>query len=319
MGGSFDHFHEGHRHFLSQAAALADQLVIGVTNDAMIQTKAYSWALEPLAARLASVTNFCERLGIKFQTRILNDIYGPTLEPDSPPAVLVTPDTLAGGEMINRVRASRQLPTLTLELADFWQDELGQALHSERIRQGQVSRQGQVYTRIFETNLTLTPTQRDHFSQPQGHLVDLAIFHPQTDTPIIVVGDQSLETFITRGWPYHLGIYDHYRLRQPATSSVIDGLTATETVTNPAGKILQAPVKILEKLLLNWETLPQLQDLAHQPLHLEVAGEEDLLAVALILLVPLGTHIYYGQPGAGIVDMVATESLKHNVFSVLSH
>jgi len=76
-------------------------------------------------------------------------------------------------------------------------------------------------------------------------------------------------------------------------------------VKNPAGEIstqLTAALKIA---------------LEQKFLHVEVIGEEDLAAVALVLLAPLESRIYYGQPEKGLVKIVITEDLKEKIKQIL--
>jgi uncharacterized protein (UPF0218 family) len=51
--------------------------------------------------------------------------------------------------------------------------------------------------------------------------------------------------------------------------------------------------------------------------HLFIQGEEDLAAVALSLVLPLGSCIYYGQPQKGMVELVVTEKIKQSFFDLL--
>ena len=74
---------------------------------------------------------------------------------------------------------------------------------------------------------------------------------------------------------------------------------------NPAGVITTQLVEALQQA-----TSKNLKILA-------VDGEEDLAAVALVLLLPLESHIYYGQPDIGIVEVVITEQLKQDFYKAL--
>ena len=90
---------------------------------------------------------------------------------------------------------------------------------------------------------------------------------------------------------------------------MLDPLAAAATPTlnaaNPAGTISAEMVTVLT------------QALTQQTQHVLIQGEEDLAAVALILLLPLESEVYYGQPGQGIVRMKVTEELKDKTFKVL--
>jgi hypothetical protein len=53
-------------------------------------------------------------------------------------------------------------------------------------------------------------------------------------------------------------------------------------------------------------------------IHLFVDGEEDLAAVVLQLLLPLGATIYYGQPNEGLVRWQVTEESKEKTAILLN-
>jgi uncharacterized protein (UPF0218 family) len=46
-----------------------------------------------------------------------------------------------------------------------------------------------------------------------------------------------------------------------------------------------------------------------------IRGEEDLVTAVLLLLLPLQSLIYYGQPGEGMVEVVVSEELKEKIFT----
>ncbi len=307
LGGTFDHFHAGHQHFIEFAAALGEHLFIGITNEKLNLHKPLTHLIEPYGTRLQAVRRFCGEKGIANHCVELTDIYGPTLEGSHIDALCVTPETEAGGKKINQMRERLRMRQLPIYVCDYLLDASGAPLHAENIRAGKVNRQGEVYDSIFDQDFILSPEQRTFFSQPQGELINLERFPTKATNHQLrlVVGDSSLETFIQKGWRYDLGVFDHRRQRQPFESTIIDQLPPDNIVTNPAGTISQELVTTLQKAL-------------NQPFkHLAVDGEEDLAAVALVLLTPLETEIFYGQPGKGIICMQVDEELKDAAYDVL--
>ena len=51
---------------------------------------------------------------------------------------------------------------------------------------------------------------------------------------------------------------------------------------------------------------------------MQVNGEEDLVVLPLILLTPLNTIIYYGQPSEGLVKVIVSESIKDKAYNLVS-
>jgi len=71
-------------------------------------------------------------------------------------------------------------------------------------------------------------------------------------------------------------------------------------VVNPPGTISEQAVLILEKIIYNNE----------ERVLIVVEGEEDLLVLPLITLLPLNSVIVYGQPGSGAVLLIVDDLLK---------
>jgi pantetheine-phosphate adenylyltransferase len=305
MGGTFDHFHAGHAHFLEFASQLSEKLIIGITHERLSRSKPFAQTLEPYATRFHSVKQYCRRHNIRCELVELEDIFGPTLEHSPVQALCVTEETVFGSNKINETRHKLGLWEMPVYICDYLNDETGQPLHAENIRAGKVNRQGQVYDLVFQKNLTLSDHQRTYFGQPQGEIIDLNHFPAKSEFIRCVVGDNSLETFIDKGWQYNLGVFDHRRLRQPFRSETIHALNPDITISNPAGVITTELVEALKKSFNDSRA------------HIQVEGEEDLAAVALILLLPLESEVYYGQPNVGIICMKITEELKDAAYNVL--
>lgn len=307
LGGTFDHFHQGHKQFLLYASRLGQKLIIGITDQTLTVHKPWASTIEPYSVRYQAVRRFCQHHRLDFQITQLHDAFGPTLEKSAIRALCVTPETVPGADKINELRQKLHLPALPVYICPMFLDEDGQELHSARIRAGHVDRQGQVYARVFEKDFTLTPDQRAFFSQPQGEVVnldDVAAFK-QPATHISVVGDLSLETFVNNKWVFDLGVFDRRSLRQPYQSPQLKNIKPNQKVANPAGTISLQLIKALQEALIK----------RHR--YLEVEGEEDLAAVALFLLAPLEAVVYYGQAEVGIIRCHITEEFKTRVFERL--
>lgn len=299
LGGTFDHFHRGHQSFIQFAALLADQLIIGVTSDQMATKKSWPQSLQDHAERRRSVQDYCRSLNQPCKIVELTDAVGNTLSDQRIQALAVTTETEAGGKHINQLRKARHLDPLPLHIWELLSAEDGAPLHSDRIRAGECSREGTLFISHFRKPIVLNNTQRQKLKQPLGTLVDQQI-PPNGSNQTILIGDSTIETFVKNGWNYQVGIYDLHVQRQPAT-----GYTTTNKpnyeVSNPAGTIQPDLAAIIEQVY---------KDQQSKPIHIKVEGEEDLAAVPSILLAPLGTHVYYGQPNQGLVHVEVTEEVK---------
>lgn len=312
MGGSFDHFHAGHQAFLRFAASVSNEIWVGIATDTLTRHKAFQGSLESYAVRSQNVSEFLDAEQIPSRIFPLNDPCGPTLEGSPVEAIVVTDVTKQGGEFINQCRVNLRLPALPIEICEMLKDEFGEHLSSTNIRAGQVSRTGTVYRKLFDQDIVLTPEQKTFFQKRHGQVV-LSPTTPGTFT--YVVGDMVLETFLINRWAYQFGVFDGFNQRQNYDSSHVAQLTETAAATNPAGKITKELANQL--MAVQNQLMSALETNQAGPLHLRVHGEEDLAAVVLGLLAPLGTVIYYGQPNEGIIEMLVTETLKTNFYQNL--
>ncbi|KAF9479297.1 hypothetical protein BDN70DRAFT_878974 [Pholiota conissans] len=121
LGGTFDHLHAGHKILLSIGAYITSRkLIIGITDDALLQGKANKHVLEKLPRRTQRVHDFVRLFKPQIIPDIvpINDVYGPTgWDPDIQ-ALVVSKETLSGGEAIAKHRAAHNLPPLRTFLID---------------------------------------------------------------------------------------------------------------------------------------------------------------------------------------------------------
>lgn len=311
LGGTFDHFHLGHQQFLDFAAHLADELIIGVTDPILNQSKILSQIIEPLEIRTNIVSNYlsASQSQVLFSTIPLKDPFGPTLNDNSIQAIVVTSHTKPGADRINQERKHLKLPPLELSFAPLINDNVGQYLSSSRIRQGLVNRHGHVYRLDFTSRLTLTSAQKNHISQVQGQLInpkDLTVAKLARYTRIALLGDQVTERFIKHHLPFHFSIIDH-KINRLAHQTDLGSYQPSFTLKtlNPPGVIEPHAADALATLIGHGSGL------------LIVSGEEDLLGFPLVAHLPLQSLIVYGQPNLGMVGIEVTEPEKERLLQLI--
>ncbi len=305
LGGTFDHFHDGHKAFIDAAARMGQRLLIGVTTKKLLHNKKYRLSIEPLKTRFKSVGTYCKKQGYQAELVELNDLYGPTINPDVKiDALFVTNETVAGAEKIATIRNQLRLKKIPVHIVDLVQAEDRRPIRATRIRAGEISRSGIVFARVLTHPLTLSDTQRQVFSKPQGALITEPSSRPSYK---IVVGDSTLETFSLFGWEYSIGVFDGHCERKTYTSPMLEKLEITATAHNPAGTISTNASQVLQQFIA-----------AQNNGHIKITGEEDLLAVAAVILAPLKSYVYYGQPHEGLVEIEVTERNKTFFYNILN-
>ncbi len=118
-------------------------------------------------------------------------------------------------------------------------------------------------------------------------------------TKIITVGDATTERIVSFGITPDIAVIDGVERRSLRNHSINYG--AKEMFcTNPAGMISDEAIEVLQKALE-----------ASTPIRIKVQGEEDLLALPLFGMAPIGSVVLYGQPLEGMVLVNISEE-KHN-------
>jgi pantetheine-phosphate adenylyltransferase len=305
LGGTFDHLHSGHERFLTFASELGGQIIVGLTTERMNTHKPLAQLIQPFGVRKRAVLSFCQRHNINCQVVPLDDPYGPVITDANVYGLALTEMTVVSGERVNPLRQKLGLRPLETFICTMLRDETGEIISSTRIRAGEIDRQGTIYQRIFRQPLTLNPQQREYFGQIQGEIVNrFEATYPSPRT--CVVGDMSVETFLKHNDKFHLAVFDLRQQKIPVASEALTSIKPDRVVVNPAGTISPELVTALSSALAQREKF------------LFVDGEEDLAAVVLVLLLPLQSVIYYGQPNQGMVAMTVTEGLKHTVYTILN-
>jgi len=304
LGGTFDHFHDGHKAFIDAAANMGQRLLIGVATKKLTHNKPYPLMIEPLKKRFKSVAHYCRTQGYTVEMIELNDVYGSTIDPDvKMDALFVTTETEKGADKIAVIRDQLKLKKLPVHVIDLVPAEDGKPIHAARIRAGEISRSGRVYANILKNDIILTPKQRQEFAKLQGKIVVEPATKPSKK---VVVGDTTLENFLVNHSEHAVGIFDGYCERELYPSELISKLKVSATKNNPAGALTAESSSALAQALE-----------AKTPAYIKINGEEDLLAVAAVLLVPLGCFVYYGQPKQGMAEIEVFERIKEHFYNVL--
>ncbi len=141
VGGTFDNFHKGHEELLGLAFDLSESVIIGISSDQFAQ-RFRTGAVESFKNRADVVKHCCEAFGKDYKTIEINDFYGPsTTDPDLA-AIFVSEETSLRAKEINAVRVKKGLKKLVIVEVPFVLAEDGHPISSERIRKGEIDRDG---------------------------------------------------------------------------------------------------------------------------------------------------------------------------------
>lgn len=144
---------------------------------------------------------------------------------------------------------------------------------------------------------------RELLQKPIGKIITAKQLFELSPENLICVGDAVSETALKLSLSPLLIIFDKKEKRRQISEQREKLLKKYGALSfkcrNPAG------VLSLEA----WKTVYDALS-ANTPARIEVDGEEDLLALAVLLLAPSGYNLIYGQPDKGIVLVEITDKLK---------
>ena len=331
LGGTFDHFHVGHEAFIKKACQMGKRLSIGITTESMYKDKPLSEIIENYATREVNVRNYVLSLEVRnsdFSLIPISDIYGSSLTDISIDAIVVTPDTKKGAVLINKKREEIGMKPLSIILVPFVKDDMGGIISSVRIRYGDIDRRGVCYLKSIISNkvLYLPEMLRDQMREPFGRIIR-GSFENQTTTVLKIaqvieaqkppmvyaIGDIIAGSLVRSNITPSVIVIDLKSRREAlkVNSKFEVRNSKLRKYRNKAGTIDSQAVARLCKLRDQYL-------LRHKPLRMIVEGEEDLLALAAILLAPLHSIILYGQYNLGVILVTVTEEKKNEIYKIVS-
>ncbi|CAL8465461.1 g4997 [Coccomyxa elongata] len=127
VGGTFDRLHVGHRLLLAATALICKQRVyVGVTGDKLLEKKKHFELLEPYDQRATAAASYLKsvRPALSVQTGALLDPKEPTAAAteEGMQALVVSKETISGGETINQYRREHGFAPLELVVVDLVDD-----------------------------------------------------------------------------------------------------------------------------------------------------------------------------------------------------
>ncbi len=308
VAGTFDRLHAGHRRLLTEAFRVGDRVTIGLTSDEFVEKyKSQIPSHKSQKERKRSLASWLKNNKFTDSSTIIaiDDPYEPAASATNVDALVVTSETRKRGEEINRMRKSRGLKELVLMNVSLVDAVDGTPISSSRIRNGDID---------YEGRLVMPEELRPLLAEPldkilTGKAIEEAIQDARAGF-VITVGDVATKTFLDAGIIPTLSIIDGKVGRKPF-HEVVDRLQPTLAVQSGPGFISKKAVQAIHDCF----THPS-SPITHHAILID--GEEDLLVLPAIIYAPLGTVLYYGQPGEGLVEVVVTDDMKTKAIGLLA-
>lgn len=313
VGGTFDLLHKGHETLLGAAFKNGANVTIGITTDAM-NKKTQNITFQNQNQRIKSVKDFLKKNNLIKNAKVvlINDIYGPTLKDKTIDALIVSKETVKGAQLINSARTEKKLkrlPVITVSLV-LAQDK--KPISSTRILNGEIDRFGKSYKTYLAkiTDKKFNEQLRTKLKKPFG-MVKKSI-SKNLNEPVFAVGDATTANLLKAKISPKLSVIDFHVQRKPAFSSLNQlGFIQSNpdfVVKNEAGRVTKSLISEIEKAIKS----------TFNNQVILINGEDDLAVIPIILLCPLGSTVFYGQPNRGVVQVDVVEGTKEKLLTLLN-
>ncbi|MGI8420279.1 MAG: pantetheine-phosphate adenylyltransferase [Candidatus Levyibacteriota bacterium] len=314
VGGTFDRFHTGHQKLLTQALIDSEHVIIGVASNALFQHKVYADFIEDYGARKTTISQFLNHHQFSKRAEIvpINDFYGTSLTDKAIEAVFITESNKVNVEKINEERNKHGFSPLSIVTVDYVVGEDGEVITSQRIRSGQIDRDGNNYLKMFQRQQVyiLPQDERESLRIPSGKVfagIEDIITFSDKKTMIVAVGDVVAMSLALNNFQAAVSIIDgKTRRNEPVKEETLSQSAKRREASNKPGTITRDAVNSLYAAIEAFSKTNEKQLLV-------ISGEEDLLAIPAILLSPLHSVVLYGLFGKGIVAVEVSEQKKHDI------
>ncbi|MCS6956281.1 MAG: pantetheine-phosphate adenylyltransferase, partial [Patescibacteria group bacterium] len=324
VGGTFDHFHKGHRALLKSALRYGRRIIIGITSDNFVKNKNLSETIECFNIRKNNVSNFLKKQKDFYKASIIkiNDFVGDLDKRKNIETIVVSKNTYLNALKINDIREKNNLKKMRIIICSDVFSEDGKIISSERIRKGEIDRDGKNYWFFLESflkkekkELVLLPENlKKELRKPLGKIlknIDEAIKFIKNKKPLMIVsvGDIITKSFLEKKINPNLKIIDFKSRRKfIEKKEYINIFEKKILLKNNPGTI---NLKTAEKIKIFFENFS-----CQKPFFI-IDGEEDLLALPAILFAPLNCLVFYGHFQYGIIGVVVNERIKKHVVEIL--
>ena len=143
MGGTFDIIHRGHLTLLSNAFAISDKVIIGITSDELA-TKKGKITVNKYDQRFENLTSVISKEfpNSSFQISKLENDFGPAVLEKEVDALIVSDETSTQGNILNQLRAEKKIPPVQIVVVPMFLAKDGVRISTTRIKNSEIDIDG---------------------------------------------------------------------------------------------------------------------------------------------------------------------------------
>lgn len=149
VGGTFDELHRGHKTLLTEAFAIGERVVIGLSSDDLVSKLGKPHLTASFEERKQWLNDWLTESGLALRAEIipLFDAVGSTIKDSDIQALIVSQETRPTAQKINDRRLSAGLPTLEIVSINMVPSQNCGPISTTRIRRGEMDREGRLLKR----------------------------------------------------------------------------------------------------------------------------------------------------------------------------
>lgn len=329
VGGTFDHFHKGHKSLLDLAFQIGKKVTIGIAQPNLYKDKLLSSVIEEYEARKKSVVDYLNKDNLLIRSSLISitDIYGTSDEDVTIEAIIVSDETRENAIKVNELRKKIGIKPLEIIILPFVKGTDGKIISSERIRLGEIDRDGNPYIDFFvKEKLVLPEYLKEDLRKPIGRVITggeddqervvkqiIQVIKNLKPILIVTVGDYVTAILIKGGIIPNIQIVD-FKTRREDISYEHRQLLITKNIK----KHINIHGTINRQSVLAFKGAIDMFFRTKQQQQLTIEGEEDLIALPAVLLAPLKSIVLYGQFELGTIIIEVTEEKKKQVMQILN-
>ncbi|MFA6016897.1 MAG: pantetheine-phosphate adenylyltransferase [Patescibacteria group bacterium] len=327
LGGTFDHFHAGHKALLKKAFEVGKKVTIGIATEELYKNKLLPETIDSFEERNKTVKKFVKKYFIhdrEIDVISFSEFTGGADKKKNIDAIVVSKDTYKNALKINQLRLQNKLPILKIITVDDVLAEDGELISSERIRMGKIDKEGKKYQisniknqKEIKMPENLRPTLQKPLGKVYKTTKQLLQSIKRLKCPFIIgVGDIIVDSLLKEGMDPDVKVID-FKSRRVRTDlfAKLKHVQKGPSLNNNPGTINLKAAERLRDLIRTAMSFPRRRESSDS--WLVVDGEEDLLTLPAILFAPLNSLVLYGHWKLGIIAVEVDEKIKDKIMEII--